>query len=249
MVDKVEITTEDTSGDKPVETQPAHSKPQGLPEKFNSVEELAKSYEELEKKLGGQSQPKIGEPTLKEETKVEENNNTLEIAEKAVEEAGLDMVALQKEYSEKGELDTKSYKALEKAGISKTYVDNYIAGQQSLADAAGKEVKSVVGGDDAYNDMANWAASNMSEGEKKAYNTAVNSPDMDTVKLAVIALQAQYQKANGTEPKNMQGTATPSKEAGFESWAQVTAAMSDSRYAKDTAYQKEVKTKLSHSNI
>ena len=58
MVDKVEITSPETTTDKPVEeTKPTQSKPEGLPEKFNSVDELVKSYSELEKKLGEQSQP------------------------------------------------------------------------------------------------------------------------------------------------------------------------------------------------
>ena len=48
--------------------------------------------------------------------------------------------------------------------------------------------------------MASWASKNMSDGEKKAYNAAVNSKDMDTVKLAVDGLRAKYQAANGTEP-------------------------------------------------
>ena len=60
MVDSVEIKAEETTEEKPVEqvneTQPAQSKPEGLPEKFNTVEDLAKSYAELEKKLGEQSQ-------------------------------------------------------------------------------------------------------------------------------------------------------------------------------------------------
>ena len=52
-------------------------------------------------------------------------------------------------------------------------------------------IKTMVGGDEAYQEMAEWAARNMSEGEKTAYNTAVNSKDMDTVKLAVDGLKAQ----------------------------------------------------------
>jgi len=63
MVDSVEIKAEETGSEKPVEqvneTQPAQSKPDGLPEKFNSVEDLVKSYSELEKKLGGQSKEAI----------------------------------------------------------------------------------------------------------------------------------------------------------------------------------------------
>ena len=117
MVDKVEVVAEETTAEKPVveetqqteqanETQSTQSKPEGLPEKFNSVEELAKSYSELEKKLGEQSQqrPSPANPNP-------DNKSTLEVAENAVKDAGLNMETLQKEYSEKGELDTKSYEA------------------------------------------------------------------------------------------------------------------------------------------
>jgi hypothetical protein len=252
MVDKVEIQEEETGIEQPVEqtneTQSAQSKPEGLPEKFNSVEDLAKSYAELEKKLGGQSQETKDEvdPVAKATPK---SDNNLEIAEKAVTDAGLDMSSLQAEYAEKGELDTKSYEALEKAGISKEYVDSYIAGQEAIAKTQADDIKSTVGGDDTYQEMVDWASKNMTEGEKTAYNKAVNSGDMDTVKLAVNALKGQFERANGVEPKLVEGKAQPSQEQGFLSWAQVTEAMADPRYAKDMAYQNEVKNKLANSNL
>ncbi|WMM94958.1 scaffolding protein [Pelagibacter phage HTVC168P] len=250
MVDSVEIKAEETTEEKPVEqvneTQPAQSRPKGLPEKFNSVDDLAKSYSELEKKLGEQSQE-----TKTEEVKTEQpkSNNKLEIAEKAVADAGLDMSSLQQEYAEKGELDAKSYEALEKAGITKQYVDNYIAGQEALANQQANEIKSTVGGEETYQEMVDWASKNMTEGEKQAYNKAVNSGDMDTVKLAVNALKGQFERANGVEPKLVEGKAQPTSEEGFQSWAQVTEAMADPRYAKDVAYQEEIKTKLANSNL
>ena len=250
MVDSVEIKAEETTEEKPVEqvneTQPAQSRPEGLPEKFNSVDDLAKSYSELEKKLGEQSQE-----TKTEEVKTEQpkSNNKLEIAEKAVADAGLDMSSLQQEYAEKGELDAKSYEALEKAGITKQYVDNYIAGQEALANQQANEIKSTVGGEETYQEMVDWASKNMTEGEKQAYNKAVNSGDMDTVKLAVNALKGQFERANGVEPKLVEGKAQPTSEEVFQSWAQVTEAMADPRYAKDVAYQEEIKTKLANSNL
>ena len=251
MVDTVEIKTEETGIEKPEEqtneTQSTQSKPEGLPDKFNSVEELAKSYQELEKKLGGQSQEKSEvDPVAKAEPK---STNDLEIAEKAVTDAGLDMSSLQAEYAEKGELDVKSYEALEKAGISKEYVDSYIAGQEAIAKTQANEIKSTVGGDETYQEMVDWASKNMTDGEKTAYNKAVNSGDMDTVKLAVNALKGQFERANGIEPKLVEGKASPSQEQGFASWAQVTEVMADPRYAKDIAYQNEVKTKLANSNL
>jgi len=257
MVDKVEVQAEETGIEKPEEqvneTQSTQSKPEGLPEKFNSVEDLAKSYAELEKKLGGQSQETKEEvdPVAKAQPKTETktDNNKLDIAEKAVADAGLDMSSLQQEYSEKGELDAKSYEALEKVGITKQYVDNYIAGQEAIANQQATEIKQTVGGEETYQEMVDWASKNMTEGEKQAYNKAVNSGDMDTVKLAVNALKGQYERANGVEPNLVEGKAQPSQEQGFQSWAQVTEAMADPRYAKDMAYQNEVKNKLANSNL
>ena len=97
MVDTVEIKEAETTSEKPVEEKQSTQSVQGLPEKFKSVEEMAKSYSELEKKLGEQSQSKpevdpVSATKLKgEEPKVEETKqeNTLEIAEDAVENAGL----------------------------------------------------------------------------------------------------------------------------------------------------------------
>ena len=212
MVDSVEIKTEETTSEKPVEEKQSTQSVQGLPEKFKSVEDLAKSYSELEKKLGEQT-PKeetvdpVSATKLKEEAPKQENS--LEIAEDAVENAGLNFDTLAQEYAEKGQLGDESYKALEQSGIPKAYVDQFIAGQKAIGEQQTNNVKTMVGGEDAYNEMASWASKNMSEGEKKAYNAAVNSADMDTVKLAVDGLRAKYQAANGTEPSLMQGKATP----------------------------------------
>tara|TARA_R100000005_G_scaffold17209_1_gene7140 strand:+ start:209 stop:967 length:759 start_codon:yes stop_codon:yes gene_type:complete len=252
MVDSVEIKTEETTSEKPVEEKQSTQSVQGLPEKFKSVEDLAKSYSELEKKLGEQT-PKeetvdpVSATKLKEEAPKQENS--LEIAEDAVENAGLNFDTLAQEYAEKGQLGDESYKALEQSGIPRAYVDQFIAGQKAIGEQQTTNVKSMVGGEQAYNEMASWASKNMSDGEKKAYNAAVNSADMDTVKLAVDGLRAKYQAANGTEPSLMQGKATPVAEQGFESWAEVTAAMADPRYSKDPAYQEAVKQKLANSEL
>ena len=241
MVETVEIKQEETTSEKPVEENVTQSKPEGLPEKFKSVEDLAKSYQELEKKLGD-SQPK--------ETEVSKNDNSdLDIAEKAVETAGLNMDTLASEYAEKGELDEKSYEALEKAGIPKDYVNQFIEGQKAIADQQASSIKNMVGGSEAYTEMTAWAAENMSEEEKSAYNTAVNSKDIETAKLAVVGLKAKFEKANGNEPNLLEGKGTVSGEKGYASWAEVTRAMGDERYSKDPAYQALVKEKLANSDL
>ena len=115
MVETVEIKRDETTSEKPVEENSTLSKPEGLPEKFNSVEDLAKSYAELEAKLGTNT-----EQPVKEETPVQETQKgELDIAENVVENAGLDMNSLADEYAENGKLNDESYQALEKSGIPK----------------------------------------------------------------------------------------------------------------------------------
>ena len=239
MVETVEIKQPETTSEKPVEENVTQSKPEGLPEKFNSVEDLAKSYQELEKKLGDNTEaPKTDAP-----------KNDLDIAEKAVESAGLNMDNLSSEYAEKGELDAKSYEALEKAGIPKEYVNQFIEGQKAVADQQASSLKEIAGGNEAYSEMSNWAADNMTDAEKTAYNTAVNSKDVETAKLAIAGLKAKFDGANGNEPNLVEGKATVSGQDGYKSWAEVTKAMGDERYSNDPAYQATVKEKLSKSEL
>ena len=244
MVDQVEIKQDETTAEKPVEQSVETSKPEGLPEKFNSVEDLAKSYSELEKKLG-ESKPEETPQPKQEEPKTED----LEIANKAAESAGLNVQDLQAEFDNSGELKAESYEALDKAGIPKEYVDQFIAGQLAMRENLVSDVKGVAGGEDTYGEMMEWASNNLSESEKNAYNNAVNATDIESIKLAVTGLKARYESANGIEPTLAKGKASPSTEGGFRSWAEVTEAMADARYTKDIAYQDDVKRKIQNSNL
>ena len=243
MVEQVEVKTAETTAEEP-EAKPVlkEDRPSGLPEKFESVEAMAKSYAELETKLG--QKPEASTEEAKPEAK-----GDLAIAEKAVESAGLDMESLNTEYATEGKLGEESYEKLENAGISKEVVDQFIAGQQAIADKTAGEIRSLVGGDDEYGMLMTWAKDNLSEAEVTAYNNAVNSKDIETVKLAVTGLSSRYQAAEGKEPSLVKGTANATGDSGYTSWAQVTKAMADERYSKDTAYQAEVKTKIANSNL
>ena len=202
MVDQVEIKQDETTAEKPVEQSVETSKPEGLPEKFNSVEDLAKSYSELEKKLG-ESKPEETPQPKQEEPKTED----LEIANKAAESAGLNVQDLQAEFDNSGELKAESYEALDKAGIPKEYVDQFIAGQLAMRENLVSDVKGVAGGEDSYGEMMEWASNNLSESEKNAYNNAVNNTDVEAIKLAVVGLKARYESANGIEPTLTKGKA------------------------------------------
>lgn len=243
-MDTIEITSEETASEKPgaeapvTETAPSE-KLAGLPEKFESVDELVKSYQELEKKLG---------TTSPEETPKAEKES-LEIGEQAANSAGLDMDALVQEYQTDGQLSDTTYEKFEKVGITKEYVDTYIAGQEALQQRQSSEIKGTVGGDEAYSKLVTWASDNLNAAEQEAYNNAVNSGDMETVKLAVSGLQARYVSNTGSEPNLLDGKTSTPASPGYDSWAQVTAAMADPRYEKDSAYRNEVQNKLKGSNL
>lgn len=223
------------------EGQEGDKRPEWLPEKFKSPEDMAKAYSELEKKLG---QPKQGEQ------QGEQQQEANEAAEKAVESAGLNMDALSAEYAEKGELAPESYEALEKVGISKEMVDQYISGIEAQQELATQQMLAPIGGQGAYTEMVAWAADNLSDSEIDDYNKAIDSGDMATMKMAVENLHNRYTSENGSEPKRM--IAGRNGDAGlsvYNSTAELMRDMQDKRYAEDPAFRSKVEQKLARSNI
>ena len=256
MVEKVEIKEAETTSEQPTDsaqdkTFENESRPEWLPEKFKNAEDMAKAYGELENKLGQSenNNNKDSEPN-KEEGKKDNADLSIDKAEKAVENAGLDMSSLQQEYNEGGQLADKSYDALEKAGIPKDYVDAFIKGQEAIAQQTSNTLKQEVGGTDAYNNMMSWASDNLSEAEVNAYNSTVNGKDIEATKLAIAGLNARFKNAEGVEPNLQTGNRPSTSNApGYRSWAEVTQAMSDERYTSDNAYRADVQAKLKNSEL
>ena len=223
------------------------NRPEWLPEKFKSAEELVASYQELEKKLG---QPK----QEAEETITEEQRETIQEQENEVaqvmDKAGLDFNVFQKEYEENGELSNEAYDALSKAGFPKTLVDTWIQGQEALQGDLNNEVYQSVGGEDSYLSMLEWAKDNLPENDISAFNASVETGDRNLVKFAVQGLYARYRsEVGGNEPQLTQGSASQSSGGSFQSAAELTAAMRDPRYSNDPAYRQSVANKLARSSV
>ncbi len=156
------------------------------------------------------------------------------------------MESLQSEFAEKGELTQDSIDKLEGVGISKDIVNQYIQGQQAVAQQIESEVKGIAGGNDGYSDMITWAKENLSADEVSAYNRVVNGRDLDATKMAVQGLKARM--GGNAEPNLVRGKAAISQTQ-FDSVAQITAAMKDPRYAKDSAYREDVKQRIARSEV
>lgn len=220
-------------------------RPEWLPEKFKTVEDMAKAYSQLESRLG---QGNTEEPQEAfEGTELTGEETPEEVAE-LLDSNGLDFDAFLEEYAETGELSADAYAALQEVGLSESMVDSWIEGQNALAAQTTAEMQSIVGGDEAYTDMVTWAAENLPPEEVEAYNATMETQDANVIKFAIQGLYSRYRSE--AEPSLIQGgTGAVSTGGKFESTAELTAAMSDPRYAKDPAYRQSVANKLAKSSL
>jgi hypothetical protein len=234
------------------EPAPAEERPEWLPEKFKSPEDLAKAYNELQAKLGSRSQPSEEPAPSVEEPEEQEakSDNVEDQAREAVENAGLDFDSLSQKFWDNGALDDGDFEALEKSGIPRGLVEQFIAGQEAVLDATRQSVFSSVGGEEAYNDLTEWAGDNLGSDEIDAFNRAVNSGDKNMTMLAVKGLHARYRSEVGSEPaRQIKGETVKSGADTYRSLAELQKDMSDARYRNDPAFRRDVEQKLSRSDI
>lgn len=184
----------------------------------------------------------------KTETKTEDGQNQ-EAAKEALEGTGLNLSDFEAEFATNGKLSDTSYDALAKAGIPRANVDAYIEGMAAKAELAKQAIYTSVGGEQSYTNMIAWASTNLTEGEKAAYNEAINTANPEKYMLALNGLKARYEGAVGKEPALVTGKAAGTTDGTFGSWKEVSLAMQDPRYGKDPAYRREVETKLQASKL
>lgn len=225
------------------EQAPTEERPEWLPEKFNSPEEMAKSYSELEKKMG-QGTDKNEEEEQPQQTEENNEDNTQENSNynEAVVEAS------QEFFQNDGQLSEETYQKLEQIGLPRDLVDSYAAGQQALMQSEESEIKGVAGGQ--YDQMAEWANEHLPSEEIDAFDEAVTGGTVQQAKLAVQGLYARYQNATGAQPKLTQGSVTGSSTMPFKSMQELARAQADPRYRSgDKAYHEEIDRRLAVSNI
>lgn len=234
MAESITITEDDTGPEAPVAEDNQSERPEWLPEKFNSPEDLAKSYSELEKKLSGPAD-QAAEPS---ETDGEPQDKP--------EPVSFDKFS--EEFASSGELGEESYAELETMGYPKEMVETYIKGMQSAQTADADAVMEVAGGKDGYQELTEWAKDSLANNELELYNQMVGT-GTDNAKMAVEWLQSKREAMEGSEPTLLSGKSqAPSKDE-FRSTAEVVAAMKDARYGKDSAYTKDVEDKLGRSSV
>tara|TARA_R100000231_G_scaffold8591_3_gene11322 strand:- start:30 stop:863 length:834 start_codon:yes stop_codon:yes gene_type:complete len=238
--------------------------------KFNSVEDLAASYKELEGKLGDVAKTKE-EPVAEEVVEYKEDGSVnydlarQQYGEKLgelFEQSEIDPFAINKHYQENnGTITEEHYKQLEQTGLPRNLIDSYLnglqpqEGTQPAADPSFPEYEDIVGiagGEEKYLEMLQWMDGNIPKEELQEFDKIVDAEkrNIPQVTLAVQKMFTRYRNAMGVEPKLISGQTSSSPNTKvFRSNAEVVAAMRDPRYKTDIAFQHEVQRRLAESNV
>ena len=235
--------------------------------KFESQEQLARAYQELERKLSqqGTETPAQDAPTQQPYTRDQAVQRYGEGAVEALGEKGVDLASLMWK-ADNGADISEHYDALAGAfNVSKEVVADYVARSQAqpaapvaggMTEADVAEVKEMVGGEEGFINLSNWAANNLDPQDLADYNAAVDSENKAAIKWALKTIQqrAGVAEVRRVEPK-MVGGGSPSTQATFTSEQQVLNAMNkrDDRgrrlYDVDPAYRERVKEVLANSDV
>ena len=227
--------------------------------KFKSVEDLAASYKELEGKLGQVSEEDQATEETEEQTQEEGEFDAEEYygdgLASVLEEVGIDAQDITQRFTDTGEISEDDYSKLGEAGFSKQVVDTYLDGLRGVGEGDEiptqqiQNIKDSVGGDQAYEQMADWCQQNLSEQEIKAFDKITETADAPVIQLAVEGLYTRYKNAMGVEPDLVTGRPAASGPNPYRSTAEVVAAMSDKRYGKDVSYTEDVQNRLAGSDV
>jgi hypothetical protein len=225
--------------------------PSWLPDKFESPEDMAKAYHELETKLSSSSESVTNsdEGTPPPQTPSQEKLPNIQQATQALAEQGLDYNKYYNEFLENSTLSEDSYKELNEKGVGKEMVDSWIDGQQAISNQITNVAYDSVGGPEQYNELVKWAGTSLPQNEIDSFNRALESVNPEDSLFAIKSLNAQYQMANGSSPNLLQGSTGGSGAEAFTSLSQMSEAMKDPKYQTDPAFREEVTRKLESSNL
>ena len=247
-----------------IQEQEAEQEPDLIGGKFRSQEDLLKAYQELERKQGQQPEQADTADEPAESYSVEQ---AVEVYGKenvdALQEKGISLNDLMWK-ADNGEDISDSFDDLaEVFKVPRQVVENYVSKAQSGVDAAPPELtasdeadlKALVGGDQGFEQMAEWARSNLPEEDINRFDAVVDSNNKDAIYMAIQAMQARMNaKDSVVEPKLIGGgrAAEPSR---FESQQQVLDAMNKLNdrgqrlYDVDEAYREKVTKLLASSDV
>ena len=219
--------------------------------KYKDAQELESAYIELQKKLGEKGSEAGEDAGDTEASKQEESKeDEKEAKEDAPETNILDQLWEQSGNEKYDEATLEALSKTDPADLAKMHLEFRAQNApREISDADAKEIKGIVGGDEEYNEMLQWAEGNLNEQEIKMFDAVMERGDSLAAFFAVRSLAYRWEDSKGYDGKMLTGTAPKADGSQFRSQAEVVQAMSDPRYERDSAYRQDVMKKLERSNV
>ena len=214
--------------------------------KYKDAEDLEKAYIELQSKLG-KNEPEAEQPQQQQQEEQEEEETS------EVDTEFLDQLWNEAQADKFSQESFDRLKGMKPVDYLRMYFD-YRSGVENnagtvISNEEASELRGLVGGDEAYTQMTQWAGQNMSEQEIDMYDSIMNRGDKASMYFAMQALKARYTDGVGADGQLLTGKPARSQQKGFRSQAELVRAMSDPRYDNGPAYRADVAATLEASNI
>ena len=226
--------------------------------KYKNAEELESAYLSLQKKLGRNEEEEYDYEESDEGYEEEEEGSDEEVSYYA---PAISLIndASNEYYANDGALSEETiskFTEMSSQDLVNAYMEmtetgqiNQAAQSYEMSDAQVNSVMNAAGGEANYNQVIEWAASNLGDRQIDAFDSVVDSGNPAAINIAFQGLQAAYNEANGYEGRMLQGKAPSSAGETFRSQAELVAAMGDPRYETDPAYRADIIAKLEQSDM
>ena len=213
--------------------------------KYKNAQDLEQGYIELQKKLGESEAEEPVAEAEEEEYEGEEGEEDGSILDELWE-----YEINNEEFHEDAVAELQQMDPVDLANLHIEYrkqVEEEGVGAKDFTEAEMSELKGVVGGDENYQNMLQWAGANLNQQEIDMFDAVMQRGDALGAFFAIRSLAYRYNDAAGYEGKMLTGNAPKTSGSQYRSQQEVIQAMSDPRYESDPAYRKDVMDKLTRS--
>ena len=247
---EAEVLTPDEQDSLQIGEQLEAEQEQLLAGKYQNAEELERAYIELQRKLGDSDE---GD----EEEVSEDDGEVYEEPETEYSEAQTLISNASQEYAETGQISDEMFEQfgeMSSQDLVEAYMNIQAGAPEAVADELSESevnsIKNSVGGEQAYDNVMQWAGENLDPDQVDAFDNIITTGNSIAIQMMVNGLKAQYDSSNGYEGRMLSGkSANASSSDVFRSQAELVSAMSDSRYESDPAYRNDLLEKLDRSDL
>jgi hypothetical protein len=142
--------------------------------------------------------------------------------------------------------------ALEKAGLSEDQVAVLAEAQKAVQLKNNSVLYELVGGEDSYSEMKDFAAENLEQEDIDTFNSALRSGNMRIAKMAVLGLKAMMDAENGIKPKERIGSEGQTRQGGITAYAdqqELIKDLNNKKYGRDPDFTAQVDARRSRSGF